>query len=204
MGLLDKLGRADWSAEFFTLLHDVKRWWLSTFYSFIHRCEAKMMGVQLGRKVQFNGHITLDRFKHSRIIIGDNCIFNSHSAFNPRGIGRCILQTATDYACIEIGHDSGFSGVSIVSSCSVKIGSHVMVGAGTRIGDRDDHSDRLGTKDAPVEIADNVFIGMDCIVLKGVSIGENAVIAAGSIVTKDIPANSVAAGVPCRVIRTTK
>jgi acetyltransferase-like isoleucine patch superfamily enzyme len=55
---------------------------------------------------------------------------------------------------------------------------------------------------AKVVIEDNVFIGMSTIILKGVRIGENTIIGAGSVVTHDIPANSVAAGNPCRVIMT--
>lgn len=54
----------------------------------------------------------------------------------------------------------------------------------------------------PVEIKDNVWIGGGCIILPGVTIGENSVIGAGSIVTKSIPANCVAVGNPCRVVRT--
>ena len=53
-----------------------------------------------------------------------------------------------------------------------------------------------------VNIGSNVYFGSDVIVLKGVTIGDNCVIAAGSVVTKSIPSNSVAAGVPCKVIST--
>ncbi|MFQ9923865.1 MAG: sugar O-acetyltransferase [Beduini sp.] len=53
----------------------------------------------------------------------------------------------------------------------------------------------------PVHIKKNVWLGAGCIVLPGVTIGENTVIGAGSVVTKDIPANVVAAGTPCRVLR---
>ena len=52
-----------------------------------------------------------------------------------------------------------------------------------------------------ITIGDNVFIGNDCIILPGVKIGDNVVIGAGSVVVKSIPSNSVAAGVPCKVIR---
>jgi len=52
-----------------------------------------------------------------------------------------------------------------------------------------------------VVVEDNVFIGMDCVVLKGVTIGKNSVIGAGSIVTKDIPRNCIASGIPAKVIR---
>ena len=53
----------------------------------------------------------------------------------------------------------------------------------------------------PVEIKDNVWIGGGCILLAGVTIGENSVIGAGSVVTRSIPANCVAVGNPCKVIR---
>ena len=54
----------------------------------------------------------------------------------------------------------------------------------------------------PVAIGSNVFIGANAVILKGVTIGDNVIIGAGSVVSKDIPSNSVAAGVPCRVIST--
>ncbi|MEI6212126.1 MAG: DapH/DapD/GlmU-related protein [bacterium] len=54
---------------------------------------------------------------------------------------------------------------------------------------------------APIILGCNVWLGVRVIVLKGVTIGDNAVIGAGSVVTHDIPANSLAAGVPARVIR---
>ncbi len=53
----------------------------------------------------------------------------------------------------------------------------------------------------PIEVGNNVWIGGNVIVLPGVKIGENSVIGAGSVVTKDIPANSVAVGNPCKVIK---
>jgi len=52
----------------------------------------------------------------------------------------------------------------------------------------------------PITVGNNVWIGAHCIVLPGVTIGDNTVIGAGSVVTKDIPANVVAVGNPCRVI----
>lgn len=53
----------------------------------------------------------------------------------------------------------------------------------------------------PIEVGNNVWIGGNVVVLPGVSIGDNVVIGAGSVVTKDIPSNSVAVGNPCRVIK---
>jgi hypothetical protein len=55
----------------------------------------------------------------------------------------------------------------------------------------------------PITVGNNVYIGVRTIILPGVNIGDNSIIGAGSIVTKDIPPNSVAAGIPARVIKTT-
>lgn len=53
----------------------------------------------------------------------------------------------------------------------------------------------------PIEIGDNVWIGMNSVILQGVKIGDNVVIGCNSVVNKDIPANSIAAGNPCRIIK---
>lgn len=181
--------------------YDIRRSVILYSCTIWYKLIAIIAGVKYGTNLSFRGKIIIDRFKYSTIKIGDNCTFNSHNLFNPRGIKKCILHTATDFAKIEIGNNCGFSGVSIVSWNSIKIGNNVMVGADSCIGDTDDHPERLGTSPEPIEIKDNVFIGMHCLILKGVTIGENSIIGAGSVVTKDIPANCVAAGVPCKVIR---
>jgi len=78
----------------------------------------------------------------------------------------------------------------------------VRCGANTIITDSDWHTDdpRSG-QDAPVILERNVWLGINVTVLKGVTVGENSVVGAGSLVTHSIPANVVAAGVPARVIR---
>ena len=53
----------------------------------------------------------------------------------------------------------------------------------------------------PIVIEENAWIGMNCIILKGVRIGRNSIIAAGSVVTKDVPDNCIAGGVPCKFIK---
>lgn len=61
--------------------------------------------------------------------------------------------------------------------------------------------DCVTAKSKPIVIEDDVMIGTRCIILKGVTIGARSVIGSGSVVTKSIPADSIAAGNPCRVIR---
>ena len=167
-------------------------------------CSLKMLlwGIEFGNKCSFRGNTIFFKSFKSTIRIGDECTFNSSSNFNYRGINhRCILQT-TKGGNIVIGNHCGFSGVSIVSSISVVIGNDVLCGTNVIIGDRNDHENRYPEwQPKPVKIGDNVWIGMNSIIMRGVTIGDNSIIGAGSIVTKNIPSNVIAAGSPCKVIK---
>jgi acetyltransferase-like isoleucine patch superfamily enzyme len=122
-------------------------------------------------------------------------------------------------ATIVVG-DRTFMGSSIVSVAdNVRIGSDVLISWGVNIADHDSHSlDWAGRRDdvrnwlrgekdwsqvsvAPVLISDKAWIGMNSIILKGVTVGEGAVVGAGSIVTKDVAPWTVVAGNPARPIR---
>ena len=91
----------------------------------------------------------------------------------------------------------------------ITIGDNVYITSGVRFVTHDGGTllfrDRVPDLEItkPIVIGDNVYIGVDSIIMPGVTIGNNVVIGAGSIVTKDIPDNSVAAGVPARVIKST-
>jgi acetyltransferase-like isoleucine patch superfamily enzyme len=96
-------------------------------------------------------------------------------------------------------------GVRVDSACHVQIGSNTMLASSAYITDADwhdiyDRSQPIG-RCAPVILGENVWIGDSAIVCKGVTVGENSVIGAGSVVAGDIPANVIAAGNPARVIR---
>ena len=90
--------------------------------------------------------------------------------------------------------------------------THIYVGDGTMFGTNvviataghpilPQLRERVGQFNMPVHIGKNCWLGAGVIVLPGVSIGDNTVVGAGSVVTKDIPANVVAVGSPCRVLR---
>jgi acetyltransferase-like isoleucine patch superfamily enzyme len=85
----------------------------------------------------------------------------------------------------------------------ITIGERVAIAEDVIIRDSDNHTiERPGyTSAAPIVIGDHVWIGMRAMILKGVTIGDDAVVAAGAIVTRDVPSGSLVAGVPARVIR---
>lgn len=115
-------------------------------------------------------------------------------------------------ATLTIGNNVGMSSTRLWIHESARIGNNVKIGGCVLITDTDAHpmdyvarrSSNEGTKSAPVVIEDDVWVGAHCIILKGVTIGARSVIGAGSVVTKSIPADCVAAGNPCRVIKNLK
>lgn len=164
---------------------------------------ALWWNVRIGKKCRFRGKTYFYRMPDSEITIGDNCVFFSSTTSNLSGLYTpCMITTAKAGAKLTIGNNCGFSGTRIRTGESIIIGNNVRCGANTYIASTDNHTDdyRAGN-DKPVVIEDNVWLGMNVVVLKGVRIGENSLIGANSVVTKDIPANVVAVGCPCRVIR---
>jgi len=101
------------------------------------------------------------------------------------------------------------TGSKIIAAESIEIGNRVMIGANSAIVDTDFHPldplerqrDVLNGKHRPVVIENDVFIGMDSIILKGVTIGEGSVIGAGSVVTKDVPSGVIVAGNPVKILK---
>ncbi|WBA80979.1 sugar O-acetyltransferase [Endozoicomonas sp. GU-1] len=96
--------------------------------------------------------------------------------------------------------------LTLVDDTYIYIGDHVMIAPNVTIATAGHPIEpglrkKAGQFNIPVTIKNNVWIGANSVVLPGVTIGENSVIGAGSVVTKDIPANVVAVGNPCRVLR---
>ncbi|HFE9684049.1 TPA: sugar O-acetyltransferase [Clostridium perfringens] len=96
--------------------------------------------------------------------------------------------------------------LTMVDDCDIFVGNNVLFGPNVTVsaGTHPIHPE-LRSKQAqyniPIHIGNNVWIGANSVILPGVNIGDNSVIGAGSVVTKDIPSNVVAVGNPCRVLR---
>ena len=125
---------------------------------------------------------------------------------------------------VKIGDFTLLVGALLTCEVSIEIGSHCLISWGTGIADSDFHPvaaaqrridaealapfyegkperPREAVKARPIKIGDNVWIGMNAIILKGVTIGENSVVAAGAVVSKSVPENVVVAGNPAVVVK---
>jgi acetyltransferase-like isoleucine patch superfamily enzyme len=170
--------------------------------SFIAKIICLIRGIKLENKCEFFGIPHFRRHPFSSIIIGNNCKFRSDHTSNLIGVNhQCILSTHQKGATIKIGNSCGFSGVTIGAINKIEIGNSVLCGANVVITDFDWHLDISNTQPKPVIIHDNVWIGLNTVILKGVEIGENSIIGANSLVTKNIPANVIAGGNPCKVLK---
>ena len=164
---------------------------------------GKGHGIQFLGKCKFLGRPKFKIYPDTTVIIGNNCEFLSGHTDNLIGINRpCIISTCNAGTVVTIGEGSGFSGTVIGAFRSITIGANVKCGANTLITDSNWHAeDPRSGEPEPVSIGNNVWLGVNSVVLKGVTIGNNSLIGANSVVTRDIPENVVAAGNPCRVIK---
>jgi acetyltransferase-like isoleucine patch superfamily enzyme len=179
--------------------HIVARQW----HTFWARLAARWRKVRLGAGCAFVGQPRFRRHPGSQIVMGANCEFRSSSTANLIGVNRpCIVSTLKEGAEVRIGPGCGFSGTVIGCALRITLGERVRCGANTLITDTDWHTDDPRTgPDAPVIIGDNVWLCVNVTVLKGVTVGENTIVGAGSVVTRSLPANVIAGGVPARILR---
>jgi acetyltransferase-like isoleucine patch superfamily enzyme len=160
---------------------------------------ARVHSVGVGTRFTALPYIT----GHAKITIGDYCTFNYFKV----DTGRFV-----DEPELIIGNRCYFStGVIFSVNQRIVLGDHVGVAAGCVISDSGNHpsdaeararGELMGADEiAPVTIADNVWIGRNCQIHKGVTIGRGAVIAGGSVVVSDVPEGALAMGVPARFVK---
>lgn len=189
---------------------------------FLYQKKSKLIGLFSTRISQFfyskrlTIHPSFNVWGKIRFIImgeGSITIGNNFHAISSRKRSVITLFspchiTSIGNAKIIIGKNVSLNGTTITARNNISIGDRTQIGPNTIIMDSDGHpiwppEDRWEKKgpSSPVIIENDVWIGMNCIILKGVTIGSGSVIAAGSIVIKDVDSNSVYAGNPAQKIK---
>lgn len=166
---------------------------------------CRLHGAEVDSTALIHGLPRISRKSGARIILESGSTLNAAPWSNALNDGRLTVLAAGPGATIHLKKNSGVSSSRIVAFRGITIGEGTLIGAGCLICDSDMHGVPLGSdhpvKTAPIRIGDHVFIGANCTILKGVTIGDGAVIGASSIVRNDIPPGVFAAGNPARVVR---
>jgi acetyltransferase-like isoleucine patch superfamily enzyme len=167
--------------------------------------------IKIEKSTKILGLPILQCKPNSYIEIKENCLLCSRSQQTALGVSKpIIIRTLKDGAFVKIGSNVRMSGTTICANIGIKIGDRCVIGSDSIIVDTDFHSldwqirssdqDAFAAKSKPVNIGNDVFIGVRVIILKGVEIGDGAIIGAGSLVTHNVPAYSVFNGNPATMV----
>lgn len=194
----------------FFYLFKIYRQIKSRVFSVFSKVLLKLWDVKVGHGLIVTFPPVILKEKSATIELGNNISLLVSVLHNCLCSGsKLVLAAIRPGACITIGDNAGISCSTIVAMKSVQIGNNVFIGANCTITDSDFHSldfdQRIqSTDDGEIDaviIENNVWLSMNVVVLKGVTIGENSVIAANSVVINNIPANCLAGGTPAKVIK---
>ena len=154
----------------------------------------------VGKNLKCDGDIPLIEGS-GKIILGDNVFVGNKGAW-------FVSPNLTEIPELSIGDNTSLNYRTVISvESKVQIGSNCMIAEEVKIFDNNSHGihyeHRAMTSEdtAPVILEDHVWIGMNSIILKGVRIGKGAVVAAGSVVTKDVPPMVVVGGNPASILK---
>lgn len=185
---------------------------LTFFWGGVFRAECAIKGIPVGRNVEIFGKCIIRKNPRTRIVFGDNVqIISSSWRSSTANCANSKLRTFTEGATIIFEDSSGMTGGAIVArSKTIRIGKRCMLAPNVTILDSDWHiawppDRRHNTSETDIDegvtLQNNVWVGMGATILKGVTIGENSVIAAGSVVVSSIPPNCLAGGAPAKVLK---
>ena len=183
--------------------------WNHAYSNYTNKAYCKYRNVSFDpNEVFFNGKVSMSFAKSSRVRFGKDLRLNSVGIDNTGYTKIVVLPNAT----FVIGDYSGMTTTVIQAYKEIIIGNQVNIGAGCMIFDTNFHStswldrgdriiDTTNAKSSPVHIGDYVFIGARSIICKGVTIGEKSIIAAGSVVVKNVPPLQIWGGNPATFIK---
>ncbi|WP_294819438.1 acyltransferase [uncultured Flavobacterium sp.] len=167
-----------------------------------------LKNIHIGNNVRIDYHTKIYN-KGQKIVIGDKVYLRSKDKGYQAGMPfPTTLLIDVKNAEITIGKNCRINGAYIHAQKGIRIGDNCVIASGVNILDSNGHelysADRTVGRDKPEEIilGDNIWIGLNAIILKGTTIGKNSVVSAGSIVKGSFPENSLIAGNPAKVVKT--
>jgi acetyltransferase-like isoleucine patch superfamily enzyme len=181
----------------------------SIFYTPYAKLILFLNGVKYSKDLKVNEILKVFITRRGIVIFDENISINSGNNHNI--VGRQQKTIFWVEGKLTVGHNTGMSSTALICNHEIEIGNNVNLGGNTIIYDTDFHAidpkirlnkglDKKEAKKAIVKIGNNVFTGAHSTILKGVTIGDNAVVGACSLVSKDIPTNEIWVGNPIRFI----
>ena len=205
----DVMNKHWFSNKTYNACYRFKTWIRTEYYNLRNRMRLNSTGVVYSDDIITSGKLIISNC--GQITIGKGVAINSGSYPNPVGTSNTRIYTYDSNSKIFIGNNVGMSNVLLFAKEEISIGDDTMIGAETMIIDTDFHGvdielidgkyNREEEKSKPIHIGKNCFIGTGCKILKGVTVGDNSAVGAGSVVTKSIPSNQVWAGNPAIFLR---
>ena len=166
--------------------------------------------IPWGHGWRLHGVPIIQKHRNSRMTFGPGLRLRSSLRSNPLSPNHpVVLATWQAEAVLDIGANFKMTGGGICAAEKIIIKNDVTVGANTAIIDTDFHPldpeyrkrNPSDAKTAMIVIENDVFIGMNCVILKGVTVGQGSVVGAGSVVMTDVPPGVVVAGNPAKIVR---
>ena len=173
---------------------------------FLVPCWGAQFKISQGASINVAAEFTVNHFETSRRVAGASFVMAKNARIEVSG--NFSMLYGADVKIFEGGQlilGSGYTnaGIQIRCSKSIRIGNNVAIAKDVVIMDSDAHEINYEGYEMSKEVCieDNVWIGTRAMILKGVTIGEGSMVAAGAVVIKDVPPHSLVAGVPAKVIK---
>lgn len=198
---IKQLKQLDWWAHFQLWRQGVKGLQLYR-HTLLELHSGSQIQVEPEGNLEFNCSWTRKAVYPAVLSLGPNAQLQVRSHFKIFAGAKVYINKN---ACLVLG--SGYINERLNLSCyqRIEIGHDVAIAENVSIRDSDNHSiysDPQHQVCSPVKIGNHVWIGMNATILKGVNIGDGAIVAAGAVVVQDVPAASMVGGVPAKIIKT--
>ena len=200
--------------KYIQVLSDINWWQTWSLYRRVDKPRSSSIRVLSASNIKLAPSATIEMSEHasfeinrqdyiktherSTLYLGKNAHLKLNGRFTMHGHTSIMVH---DGATLEIGNNTYLNGGSIDCSNHVIIGNDCAIADGARIMDNSWHSTHSPIGGGKIEIGDKVWVAINAMIMPGVKIGDGAIVAAGAVVTKDVPERCMVAGVPAKVVK---